>query len=199
MFGAQHPPARVENPELQQARAKLAHLEHLLKQGRTILEGLRNQLNQARSERDELRGQLDTAVAEKNAAVDAREAALAYLHEKEVALAQLDELRATRDRMSDELRAKDHALTSLGDRFDAAVAEKNAAFDEKEAAFGDLDDLRAARDRMTDELKSKEEALASVEEQLAAAEAELEHLRADADRARTLAREIVEIYKPLSE
>ena len=54
MFGAHQAPTRVENLELERARAKIAQLELLLAQGRTFLEELRNQLNDARTGREAL-------------------------------------------------------------------------------------------------------------------------------------------------
>lgn len=54
MFGAHQTPTRVENPELQRARAKIAHLELLLAQGKTLLEELRDQLTDARAGSDAL-------------------------------------------------------------------------------------------------------------------------------------------------
>jgi predicted nuclease with TOPRIM domain len=59
-----------------------------------------------------------------------------------------------------------------------------------------LSELRADRDRVADELKSVESRRAALEEQLGTAAGDVEQLRADAERARTLAREIVDIYKP---
>lgn len=54
MFGAHSTPTRVENSELQRARAKIAHLELLLAQGKTFLEELRDQLTDARAGNDAL-------------------------------------------------------------------------------------------------------------------------------------------------
>ena len=67
MFGAHQTPTRVENPELQRARAKIAHLELLLAQGKALLEELRDQLTDARAGNDalarrigELESEIDT-------------------------------------------------------------------------------------------------------------------------------------------
>lgn len=67
MFGAHPTPTRVENPELQRAQAKIAHLELLLAQGKTFLEELRDQLTDARAGNDalarricELESEIDT-------------------------------------------------------------------------------------------------------------------------------------------
>lgn len=54
MFGAHEAPTRVENLELQRARAKIAQLELLLSQGKTFLEELRDQLKDARAGNDAL-------------------------------------------------------------------------------------------------------------------------------------------------
>lgn len=54
MFGAHSTPTPVENPELQRARAKIAHFELLLAQGKTFLEELRDQLTDARAGNDAL-------------------------------------------------------------------------------------------------------------------------------------------------
>ena len=65
MFGAHQTPTRVENPELQRARAKIAHLELLLAQGKALLEEVRDQLTDARAGNDALArriGELETEI-----------------------------------------------------------------------------------------------------------------------------------------
>jgi chromosome segregation ATPase len=243
MFGAQQPPsARSESLELQQARAKLAQLELLLKQGKTILQDLRTQANAAIKERDDLRGQLDvlrlkleSAVAERSAIVAEKDTALAAaVAEKEAALAEKEAADAAREAavaakdaaLADKEAAavegfvviaeKDSAVAAAVAAKEAAIAEKEAAATERDAAITHLEDavtqirdingqrdemslllseLRADRDRIADELKSAESRRAALEEQLGSAAGDVEQLRADAERARTLAREIVEIYE----
>ena len=109
------PLGRQENPELEQARAKISQLEMLLKQGRSLLQDLRTQVVDARKERDELR---------------------------------------------------------------VVVA-----------------DVRADRDRLSFELRSTEMRRAALEEKLGAATRDVERLRADAEHARALARELISIYE----
>ena len=58
-----------------------------------------------------------------------------------------------------------------------------------------LNELRADRDRIADQLKSTESDRTSLEERLGDAAGDVEQLRAGADRALALAREIVEIYE----
>ena len=116
-------PTRVESPQLQQARAKLAQLETLLKQGRTILQDLRTQVDDVKKERDELRVKLD-----------------------EMSLL--------------------------------------------------MGELRVDRDRAADELTSSESRHAALEEKLGAANGAVDQLRADAEHALALAREIIDIYAP---
>ncbi len=192
MFGAQQPPAhapvKTESPELHQARAKLAQLELLLKQGKTILQELRAQANAVTKERDELRGHLDAlrvkfeaAVAQKSGFVAATEEAVAAM---EAAIAERDSAMAERDA----------AVTNL----DAAVAEITNLTGKRNEVSLLLSELRADRDRIADEMKSAESRRAALEEQLGATAGDVEQLRADADRARTLAREIVDMYKPSS-
>ncbi|HET9467850.1 MAG TPA: hypothetical protein VFO48_05545 [Vicinamibacterales bacterium] len=79
MFGAHEAPTRVENLELQRARAKIAQLELLLAQGKTFLEELRDQLKDARAGNDALAlrvRELESDIATLRATVDrARELA----------------------------------------------------------------------------------------------------------------------------
>ena len=137
-------PTRPESPQLQQARAKLAQLELLLKQGRTMLQDLRTQVDAVKKERDDLRCQCD----------------------------------------------------ALREQLETAVEER----DQSTGKCGELSlmlgDLRVERDRIADELRSTEFRRASLEEKLAVAAGDVEQLRADADRALTLAREIVDVYTP---
>ncbi len=108
MFGAQQKPtARADSPELQQARAKLAQLEMLLKQGKTILQDLRAQANAAMKERDDLSGQLDvlrlkleSAVAERSADIAEKDAAVAAaVAAKEAAIAERQAALAEKKRL----------------------------------------------------------------------------------------------------
>lgn len=190
MFGAQQPPAhapvKTESPELQQARAKLAQLELLLKQGKTILQELRAQANTVTKERDELRGRLDAlgvkleaAVAQRSGFVAATEEAVAAM---EAAIAERDAIVAEKD-------------AAIAER-DTAVAEIKDLTGKRNEMSLLLSELRADRDRIADEMKSAEARRAALEEQLGATAGDVEQLRADADRARTLAREIVDMYKP---
>jgi chromosome segregation ATPase len=58
-----------------------------------------------------------------------------------------------------------------------------------------LSEAIAARDRLDDRLREAEERRASLEKALASAIDDIEQLRADADRAAALAREIFEIHQ----
>jgi septal ring factor EnvC (AmiA/AmiB activator) len=116
-------PQRQEHPQLQQAQAKLAQLEQLLKQGRTHLQMLRMQVDEAKKERDDLRGRLDQAAAERDDLVEKHEQ-MAFL---------LNEARADRDRVADNLHTAESQRTSLAEKL--------------EDATGGLDQLRAAADR----------------------------------------------------
>ena len=121
----QAPPqqTRQDNPQLQEAHAKLAQLEQLLKQGRTHLQSLRAQVDDARRERDELRGKLDLAESERED-IGEKHDQIAFL---------LTELRADRDRIAGELRATESQRLSL---------EETLGF-----ATGGLEQLRSAVER----------------------------------------------------
>ena len=101
-----HHPTRQETTQLQQAQAKLAQLEQLLKQGRTHLQSLRTQVDDAKKERDELRAKLEHAEAEREDLVEKHDQ-MAFL---------LNELRADRDRVADELQATESQRTSLAEQ-----------------------------------------------------------------------------------
>jgi septal ring factor EnvC (AmiA/AmiB activator) len=131
------PQPREDQSQLQQAHAKLAQLEQLLKQGRTHLQSLRAQVDEAKRERDQLRGRLEQSEAER-----------------------------------DEISEKHDHVAFL------------------------LTELRADRDRVADELKATASHRVALEGQLESASGGLEQLRAAADRALTLAREIVEMPSP---
>ena len=60
-----------------------------------------------------------------------------------------------------------------------------------------MGELRADRDRIADELRATESRRVALEEKLGAAAGDVEQLRADADRALVLAREIIDIYTPV--
>ena len=113
------PEAQEQQSPLQQAHAKLAQLEQLLKQGRTHLQTLRSQVDAAKKERDELRQRLEQSEADRDD--------MSEKHDQVTFL--LTELRADRDRIADELKATESQHAALV------------------AATGNVDELRAAVDR----------------------------------------------------
>ncbi len=103
---------------------------------------------------------------------------------------QVDDVKKERDELRgqyDELRAQ----------FDGAVGERDDISGKRDAMSSLVIELRADRDRIADELQSTELRRASLEEKLGATAGDVEQLRADAEHALALAREIIGIYEPI--
>jgi hypothetical protein len=96
---------------------------------------------------------------------------------------QADEAKKERDELRRRLEHAEAEREDIGEKHD-------------QLAFL-LSELRSDRDRVADELKSTELHRASIESQLEAATGGLEQLREAADRALSLAREIVDGYAPV--
>jgi septal ring factor EnvC (AmiA/AmiB activator) len=94
---------------------------------------------------------------------------------------QLEQTRRERD----ELRGK----------VDHAQAERDEIEEKRDQITYLLSELRADRDRVADQLKSTESERMSLEEKLGDAAGDIEQLRAGADRALVLAREIIDLYE----
>jgi chromosome segregation ATPase len=162
--------------------SKLSQLEQLLKQGRVHLQDLRSRLEQATKERDQLAAELK-----------ARDASHEQLWADQAELQRADaerharELAGLRAELSEAIVARDAAYAR---RDELELKLKDAA-----ALRAELDETIAARDRLEDQLREADEQRVSLEKTLATALNEVEQLRADADRAAALAREIFEIHQ----
>jgi hypothetical protein len=161
--------------------SKLSQLEQLLKQGRVHLQDLRARLEQATKERD----QLIALLKERDAAHEKLWAEQAELQRAD-AERHARELANLRAELSEALVARDAAITRR-DELDSQL--KDAA-----AIRAELDETIAARDRLEDQLREADEQRVSLEKAHAVAVHDVEQLRADADRAAALAREIFEIH-----
>jgi chromosome segregation ATPase len=117
----------------------------------------------------------------------------AQLQQARAKLAQLELLLKQGRAILQDLRTQlENTKTQLED----TKKERDEVCGQRDEMSRLLSELRADRDRIAGELKSAESRRASLEEQLGAAAGDVEQLRAGADRALALAREIVDVYKP---
>jgi len=104
---------------------------------------------------------------------------------------QVDDAKKERDELrvqSDDLRVQ----------LDSVVVERDDISGKRDAMSLLVIELRADRDRTADELQLNESRRALLEETLGATAGDVEQLRADAEHALALAREIIGIYAPVS-
>ncbi len=148
--------------------AKVSQLEQLLRQGKVFLQDLRAKLEAVTKERD----QLVESLKERDAS-----------HEKLWA-EQAELQRADNERHGRELEELRTQLEEL--RTQLKVVE---------GIRSELDEAVAARTRLADELRDADTQKTSLEKALATAVDDVEQLRADAERAAALAREIFEIHQ----
>jgi septal ring factor EnvC (AmiA/AmiB activator) len=114
-------------------------------------------------------------------------------------LAQLEQLlKQGRTHLQDLRSQLEHAKREreeLRGKLDSAQAERDDVEEKRDQMAYLLNELRADRDRIADQLKSTQSDRMSLEEKLGDTEGDVEQLRAGADRALALAREIIDLYE----
>lgn len=180
--------------QFQQAVAKQAQLEQLLKQGRAILLDLRSRFDQVCAQRDQLATELDE-LKNQHQQFQSEQAQLrlsrdeSHTHALQLKDEQIDGLRAERTTLAAEREA---LAVQLIER-DMQLAERNAQLAERDAHLAERDmrvrEYDSAHEQMIEERAELEKALANHRVELEAMEQTVKRLEPLAEAGR-LAREV---------